>query len=83
MDEVRADTVVYKNHKPTSANLGPAVNAINIWKNARAGYLSPVVALTLGNHSYKTMNMNKKVSHLYLFKCFTSGYPKYSFCTIL
>lgn len=37
--------------KINNKNLGPAVKAIMIWKTDRSGYLSPIVAETLGNHS--------------------------------
>ena len=36
----------------------PAATAIKIWKIERAGYQSPVVALTLGNHSYIMIILN-------------------------
>lgn len=53
LEEVLIERVVSQNQRKTSANRGPDVSAIKIWKMARAGYLSPVVALTLGNHSYR------------------------------
>jgi hypothetical protein len=52
-EDVGEDLVISKNHKNTNAKRGPEVKAMKIWKIALAGYLSPVVALTLGNHSYE------------------------------
>lgn len=42
---------VRRYHRPTSANRGPDVMAMNTMKKDRSGYRSPMVADTEGNHS--------------------------------